>query len=264
MEIVKDSIADAHDAVVRAIIEDGAEQKIEVEPGRWMVTWEYPEPIMIIVRHPSKPPLKSKASLFGNGFIEQYKKDILTITSKKGMTEMMKRENGTGFKYTYPDRLFDYPRGISDFDEGDINGNGNGAGIDQIGAAIAELVNSPQSRRANAITWVPELDIGSTDPPCLQFTHFMVRRGIPDFNQDPTELYLTGRFPFRSHDMMSGYGANAIALLGLMEYVAGKVGTGLGKKIYIGNLITFSSSAHIYCEAQSQELREFKKVLRIS
>jgi thymidylate synthase len=268
MEIVTQTIGEAHNAVVKAIIEDGAEQKIEVEPGKFMLTWEYPEPVTIIVRHPNRNPMKSDASLFGERFMEQYAKDILVIT-RDNPVALAKQERGDGFEYTYPDRLFDYPTNDCFYD-GEFGagrymlGNGDGEGINQIDYVIRELTKSPQSRRAIAITWVPELDEGSQKPPCLQFAHFLIRKGVPAFNQRPDYLYLSGRFPFRSHDMLSGYGANAIGLLGLMKYVTSKLSDNLKEPIAIGNLVTFSSSAHIYCESQSEELRAFKRVLRIS
>ncbi|HPE06144.1 MAG TPA: thymidylate synthase [Smithellaceae bacterium] len=268
MEIVTNTIGEAHNEVVKAIMEDGAEQRIEVEPGKFMLTWEYPEPVMIIVRHPNRDPLKSEASLFGERFMEQYANDILTIT-KDNPVALAKRERVEGFEYTYPDRLFDYPK-IDCFYDGEFGagkynlGNGDGNGMNQIQYVIEELTRSPQSRRAIAITWVPELDEKSHEPPCLQFAHFLLRKGVPAFEQRPDYLYLSGRFPFRSHDMLSGYGANAIGLLGLMKHVASKLSDNLKVPIAIGNLVTVSSSAHIYCEAQSEELRAFKKVLRIS
>jgi thymidylate synthase len=258
MEIVKDSLAEAHEAAVRIILEDGPEQRIETELGKFMLTWELSEPLLIIIKHPNQEPLASKALGFGPGFIAQYKKDILTI--KKD------RSAGKDFEYTYADRLFDYPLLVGDNSPQSYHysGNGTGDGIDQIQRVIDKLCDSPQTRRALAITWVPLLDSSSVEPPCLQFVHFMLRNGVAADQEDTKSLYLSLLAVFRSHDILSGWGANTLALLGLQGYIADKLTQRLNEFIYVGKLATLSSSAHIYCEAQSSDLREFKKVLRIS
>jgi len=258
MEIIAETLSKAHEQAIQAILEDGPEQRIETEPGKFMLTWELPEPLLIIVKHPQQEPQASKALGFGPGFINQYKKDLLTIKRD--------REAGKDFEYTYADRLFDYPLLVGDNSPQSYHysGNGDGNGTDQIQRLIDKLCDSPQTRRALAITWVPLLDISSVEPPCLQFVHFMLRKGVPANEEDPQQLYLSMLATFRSHDILSGWGANTLALLGLQGYVADKLTRRLNEFIYVGKLATLSSSAHIYCEAQSSDLREFKKVLRIS
>ena len=245
MEIVAQCIAEAHERTVDAIIDEGALTSIEVEPGKFMSTWELTDPVMIIVRHPDTGQLASEACEFGAGFIEQYKKDMLTVQKR-------------GFVYEYPQRLFDYP--MVDSSGRVLYGNGDHEGIDQIREIIETITNHKTSRRALAITWVPGIDAGATEPPCLQFTHFVMRPGVVAHGQDPKSWYLSGRFPFRSHDMLSGYPANAIGLLGLMDYVASGISKSLQREIgevRIGSLVTWSSSAHIYCDAQSELLKRF-------
>jgi thymidylate synthase len=257
MEIVAQCIAEAHERVCDAIIEEGAFTSIETEPGKWMNTWELTDPVMLIVRNPESEPRKSEACDFGDKFIRQYMNDILNVKQR-------------GFVYEYPNRLFDYPwfeTGTNEIDSmpySEPHGNGNGEGIDQIAKIIEKLTNNPTNRRSLAITWVPELDADAVEPPCLQFTHFLMRKGVVAHGQDPDVWYLSGRFPFRSHDMLSGYSANALGLLGLMDYVMHEVYYNMmendienGKNVTdvrIGSLITWSSSAHIYCDAQSKEL----------
>lgn len=248
MEIVAQCIAEAHERTVDAIIDEGALTSIEVEPGKFMNTWELTDPLMIIVRHPDKGQLASEACEFGQGFIEQYKRDMLTVQKR-------------GFVYEYPNRLFDYPKSeVLRTQDGVCLlalGNGDGYGINQIAKIIEKLTNNPTNRRSLAITWVPELDAGAVEPPCLQFTHFIMRKGVVAHGQDPDVWYLSGRFPFRSHDMLSGYPANKIGLMGLTGYVAKGVSMNLNVEVRIGSLVTWSSSAHIYCDAQSELLKRF-------
>lgn len=274
MEIIRDTIGEAHNEVVRQIIEEGTEKKVETEPGVWSQTWEYPDAVTIIVRHPLREPIQSKASKFGPKFMEEYKKELVTLIPP--------REDGKGFVYTYGNLLFDYP--IIDNSGGMAytgsrilgetrNGKpiygwglGDGKGFDQIMELVQRLVGNQESRRANAITWVPQIHTQMfMDQPCLQFTHFLIRYGIKVYGEDPSRLYLHLRALFRSHCMASGYGPNAIALSSLMEYIAAVVNRERPEwNIQIGSLTTFSSSAHIYPTDQWDIIRRFKEELRIS
>jgi thymidylate synthase (methanogen type) len=259
MEIIAQCIAEAHERTVDTIIDEGILTSIETEPGKWMNTWEHPDPIMVIVRHPERKPDVSKACDFGEKFIEQYEKDILTVQDR-------------GFVYEYPNRLFDHPI-IEMYDPDDlpqtllprkqwgVYGNGNGKGIDQIAQIVEKLTNNPTNRRSLAITWVPELDGDAVEPPCLQFTHFLMRKGVVAHGQDPEIWYLSGRFPFRSHDMLSGDPMNKLGLRGLMKFVASRVSRNINAQVRVGSLITWSSSAHIYCDAQAKELTNMTNLI---
>lgn len=274
MEIIRDTIGEAHDEVIRCIIEEGTEKKIETEPGVWSQTWEYPDAVTIIVRHPLREPIQSKASKFGPKFIEEYKKELITLTPP--------REDGKGFVYTYGNLLFDYPildniiggkdsssRLLSETERGKPIygwGLGDGKGFNQMKELVRRLIENQESRRANAITWVPQIHTQVfMDQPCLQFTHFLIRHGIAVYGEDPSMPFLHLRAPFRSHCMASGYGPNAIALGGLMEYIANEINSYRSEwNVQVGSLTTFSSSAHIYPTDQWDIIRRFKEVLRLS
>lgn len=291
MEIDVDTIARAHEFVIKAIMEDGEEQDIETYPGKIEKTWEYHEPIMIIVRTPDKLPMVSNACMFGERSMKKYSEDFTKLTPP--------RTDGMGAVYTYANRLFDYPlrayfendhfTGYKYVGNGDPDIFGKNRGFDQIGTVVDRLSKNKESRRAIATTWVPEIDSVSDEPPCLQFTHFMIRnckyvwkeldpqppydnreflRGHNlvrvDAKDEDADGYLHARFPFRSHDMLSGYGANAVGLTSLMQYVACQLEEKNGWNIELGSLTTFSSSAHLYWTRDAHELGKFKEVLRIS
>jgi thymidylate synthase len=133
--------------------------------------------------------------------------------------------------------------------EGLLNGNGYGHGINQIDQIVSRLLKNPESRRGNAITWIPSVDgFASHDQPCLQVVHFLLR--------DNT---LNLRCFFRSHDMLGGAGANWVGLTGLMELVASKlVCNGMKDTLRIGSLTTCSSSAHLYWKRDQKDLDDFK------
>jgi thymidylate synthase len=294
MEIDVDTIARAHEYVVKEIIENGEQQDIETHPGKFEKTWEYHDPITIIVRTPQKPPMTSEACMFGEKSMAKYSEDFTRLTPP--------RADGMDAVYTYARRLFDYPLRAY-FDSDHFNGYkyvGNGEmdifgkrrGVDQIAQIIDRLSKNKESRRANAITWVPEIDGISNEPPCMQFTHFMIRncryvwerldsknliepRNARAFlrshdlervnaENEKCDGYLHARFPFRSHDMLSGYGANAVGLTSLMQYVSEQLGKKTGWDIRLGSLTTFSSNAHLYWVRDDREMSKFKKRLDIS
>jgi thymidylate synthase len=282
MEIDVDTIARAHEFVVKALIEDGEQQDIETHPGKIEKTWEHHEPIMIIVRTPGILPMVSEACMFGEKFIDKYSGDFTKLTPP--------RADGNGAVYTYANRLFDYP--IIAQDGFVYRGNGDGYGLNQIEQIINRLAKNPESRRANAITWVPPIDGISNEPPCLQFAHIMLRNcryvwekldpkdtHVPrtprefvrmhdlvrvNAEDEDVDYYLHARFPFRSHDMLSGYGANAAGLTSLMRYIEIELHKRNAWKVNLGSLTTFSSSAHLYWTRDDRELSEFKTKLRIA
>jgi thymidylate synthase (methanogen type) len=257
MEIHEETIGQAHESVVRAIFEDGHEKTVETEPGKKMVTWSYPEAITTIIDKPWKEPLTSKALPYGPGMINQYKVDMVKV-------------GPTGFAYTYPNRLFDYPEVDTNWDsETVMYGNGDGDGTDQVQLLVNRLVEDHGSRRALATTWVPSIDGTATEPPCLQFIHCLLRktgRVVDNFcGNGEYDIYaMDMRAAFRSHDMLLGAGPNWIGLTGVMELIITMLANQWTQPVETGSLTTFSSDAHIYVESQAEEIKAFKRVLQIS
>jgi thymidylate synthase (methanogen type) len=143
----------------------------------------------------------------------------------------------TGHTYTYPNRLFDYPIVNSD---GEICGNGDGEGFNQIERIIHELSRSRISRRQMAHTWVPTSDAFMEHCPCLQDVHFSIIDGA---------LRLVAHF--RSNDMLDGSLSNNNGLHCLQRYVANSIG------VRCGYLEVYSEFPHIY----ENRLEDAKKVL---
>lgn len=238
MEITVNTIAQGHERVVHDILLHGEE--LETEDGELTIEWPPEDPYVIHVTEPFTEPMVSDACMFGRQFLDEYVTQLLTLhpPSEKSAT------------YYYSNRLFDYPVLECNVDgpcgkEYYYTGDGCGDGIDQIARSIIiRLLHNPQSRRAMAITWVPDLDIQSSEPPCLQLVQCFIR---------DQQLHMTCYF--RSNDMLSAWGANAYGLAHLMKYVYDRI----DQPITIGTLTTISSSAHIYWKRDKQELNEFKK-----
>jgi thymidylate synthase len=136
---------------------------------------------------------------------------------KQYAEQLLSGENPSGFKYTYGERLVTYP---------DTEGNYT---IDQIDNCITRLKRHPESRRAIAITWVPDWDCFDDEVPCIQSADFLIRDGK-----------LNATVFIRSWDLQRAAPCNMFGLAKLMEYVAGEIG------VPVGSLSIVAVSAHVY------------------
>ncbi len=237
MMIRTKTIAEAHEAVVTMIFKYGEE--IVTEDKELTFEWDVSDPIVIEVTDPLCEPVISSACLFGRKRTEIYGENMLKITPPMP----------NGFSYTYPNRLLDYP--VKSY-VGEWFGNGKGDGINQIDSIVNKLVKNPTSRRAIAHTWVNEIDLDSSEPPCLQTVQCFVRN-----NKVNMVCY------FRSNDMLSAWGQNAYGLSRLLEYIVGKINATGYCEYDVGTLTTISASAHIYWDRDQQELNSFRRHLNV-
>ncbi len=97
--IKKRCIGEAHEEVIRLIIEK-SEGNIRITEDN-EITYDPEDPICIHIDEPLSEPVRSSASLFGEGFSNQYQASLYTITPRRG--------DGTDAVYTYGNRLRDYP-----------------------------------------------------------------------------------------------------------------------------------------------------------
>lgn len=94
--------------------------------------------------------------------------------------------------------------------------------IDQLDGVVDILKKDPDSRRAVLQMWDPRADLrgqeNKKDVPCNTAIYFKIRRGALD-------MTVTNR----SNDMVWGcYGANAVHMSMLQEYMAGRIGVPVG------------------------------------
>lgn len=205
------SIGYAHEQAIFKIMSDG----IKVVTEDKEETFELPEPLNIHVATPMEEPRISPCNMFGTKSMEEYVNKLLT------------GETGD-FSYTYHDRIFKYPSFKKD------------TTIDQIAGVMAHIIKEQTTRRAQAITWIPDIDIMSKNPPCLQRIQFLLRNS-------KLNMYVE----FRSRDILSAMGANIYALTRLQQMVANRLGT------KIGWYSDTSVSAHIYYKRDEYELKKY-------
>ncbi len=130
-----------------------------------------------------------------------------------------------GVDYTYGNRLFAFARrGVFEKSSEEMREI-----IDQVSLAKEKLKEHPFTRRAVAVTWKPEVDTSSSNPPCLMEISWSVKFG---------KLYQTATF--RSHDVFGAWLLNAYALKGLQKSLAKDL------NVEDGDMAILSVSAHVY------------------
>ena len=128
--------------------------------------------------------------------------------------------------YTYHKRLFAY----------DIEGET----IDQVEALIAKLSETGHTRRAQAITWNPKLDIPTYDPPCLQ----RIWCRLLDDEEGGRVLNMNAHW--RSRDAYKAAYMNVFALTELQRVIAGRIAARNGVPVRVGRYADLVDSFHIY------------------
>jgi len=136
----------------------------------------------------------------------------------------IKPEEGK-WTYTYHKRLFEY----------DIEGEN----IKQVDYIINKLSEVPYSRRAQAITWNPKLDIPTEDPPCLQRIWCRLIKDGSDFR-------LNMNTHWRSRDAYKASFMNIFALTDLQRFIADSIALRIKKKVEVGRYVDITDSFHIY------------------
>jgi len=149
----------------------------------------------------------------------------------------IKPEEGK-WTYTYHQRLFGYRT------EGEI--------IDQVDYMIRKLSETSYSRRAQAITWNPKIDIITDDPPCLQRIWCRLTEA------DNGTLSLNMNTHWRSRDGYKASFMNIFALTDLQAMIAGEISKRIKKDVAVGRYVDISDSFHIY----GSYAEEFKKFLK--
>jgi thymidylate synthase len=141
--------------------------------------------------------------------------------------------------YTYHKRLFAF----------DIEGET----INQIDYIVEKLARSGYSRRAQAITWNPKLDIPTDDPPCLQ----RIWCRLLDDESGGTTLNMNSHW--RSRDAYKAAYMNVFALTELQRLIAGRIAAKIGRPVRVGRYADLVDSFHIY----GSYFRDFEGFLKM-
>jgi len=112
--------------------------------------------------------------------------------------------------------------------------------VDQIAYIIEKAAQAPHSRRMQAITWIPNADPRTEDPPCLQRLWFRL------LEDGAGGLVLNMNSHWRSRDAYKAWFMNVYALTDLGRVLAERMSRRLGRPVRLGRYLDISDSFHIY------------------
>jgi thymidylate synthase len=172
--------------------------------------------VTIHISQPFSQPRFHRAFSDGLGGVAEYVQEVVNGAHNHWVRpfESIMEEIRTGKKidpkwiYTYYQRLFESPFR----DE-----NGEMKKLNQIERMAQKLAHSPNSRRAQATTWVPWIDSFLDDPPCLQRVWARI------FQDEDGRLYLNMDTDWRSRDLFKAWFENTIALTTLQSRLAERI-----------------------------------------
>ncbi|MCK4760846.1 MAG: hypothetical protein KAW12_01510 [Candidatus Aminicenantes bacterium] len=187
--------------------------------------------VMIAVREPFGQPRFHRSFADGLGGLAEYVMEVVHGAHDywvKPMEEILKgtESKDTRWTYTYHGRLCEYE--IED------------KVVNQINYMIEKLAEAGHSRRAQAITWNPNLDPPTEDPPCLQ-------RVWGRLCENGKEGFIFNmNTHWRSRDLFKAWFENVIAITTLMRKIAETLSEKTGKQVLPGRYVDISDSLHIY------------------
>jgi thymidylate synthase len=188
--------------------------------------------IMIVAQKPFQEPRIHKAFPGSLEDLEVYRQEVVD-----GIHDHWVNPEEGKWSYTYHQRLFAY----------DLFGpDGKKRAINQFDYLIEKLASAPHSRRAQAITWKPDVDPGVDDPACLQRMWFRIHGD---------ELRMNVHM--RSNDAFKAAFMNMWAFTALQQFVAEAVSRRTHRPLRPGAYAHIADSFHIY----GSYFREFEGFL---
>ena len=179
--------------------------------------------LLVVIEEPLSEPRIHKGDLYAalKGSLQKYYDEVL-----KGTLDWAVKEGK--IHYTYHERLFNYPP----------------YEIDQISYIVEKLGKVRFSRRAQAVTWNPKVDMWVDSPPCLQRVWCIIR-------EDKLIMHTT----WRSRDIFRAMHMNMLAMTELQKIMSEKL------NVEAGAYFDFTNSAHIY-EKSYGDVERFITVLK--
>ncbi|MBD3253335.1 hypothetical protein GF386_06380 [Candidatus Pacearchaeota archaeon] len=146
----------------------------------------------------------------------------------------------TLWPYTYHSRLASYPCR-------------DGSVLNQLKVMTDKLAKSPLTRRAIAITGVPEIDLFLEEPPCLRYIQLRAienRKG---------QLVLNMHTSWRSRAAYTAWHDNVMALTNLQAKLASDLNKKTEREIIVGPYTEANGSLHLYPQDYDDPDKDFAK-----
>jgi thymidylate synthase len=217
--VIRDTLPEAWEQAVLLCWEKGDRVRTEYDRP------EDPESrdctAFIVARAPFREPRIHRAFPGSLEDLETYRQEVVL-----GIHDSWVNPEEGKWSYTYHQRLFAY----------DLYGpGGEKRVVDQFDYILRKLLEAPHSRRAQAITWKPDVDPDVDDPACLQRVWFRIF-------QDELRMNVH----MRSNDAFKAAFMNMWAFTDLQRYVADELGRRTGRTFRPGPYAHIVDSFHIY------------------
>ena len=163
----------------------------------------------------------------------------------------IKPEEGK-WTYTYHARMVDY-KVVNDLSSSKVVSPF--PAVNQIDYIINKLSQSPHSRRAQAVIWMPTADPATDDCPCLQRVWCRLvedEDGVQRLNMNTH---------WRSRDAYKAAFMNIYAFTELQAEIANKIGERIGSEVLVGRYVDITDSYHIYGSYFDEFSERFLKII---
>lgn len=159
---------------------------------------------------------------------------VVPYDKLKAMVKHGVEFSATEWPYCYHQRLAAYPTENRE--------------INQLEVILEKIAKDPITRRAVAVTPVPEIDLFmKEDQPCLREIQL---RAIENSEGD---LVLNMSAFWRSRDLYKAWGDNLIGISNLHRYSTERLAEKMGRRVVIGPYSEFNGSLHIYGQDYSEK-----------
>jgi len=234
ISVTGENIPEAWEGAVLAVCRRGAEVRTEYDKEEDPASLDATG--MVRVEQPLGEPRIHKNFPGGPRDLEVYRQEVLD-----GLHDHWINPAEGKWTYTYHQRLFAYGSGPPD--------DGARGEVDQMEWMVEKLCQTPYSRRAQAVTWMPQYDPTTDDPPCLQRVW---ARLLPAGDG----YVLNMNTHWRSRDLYKAWFMNAFALTDLQRWMAERLEDRLAEPVECGRYVDVSDSLHIYGSYRDEDLGE--------
>lgn len=156
-----------------------------------------------------------------------------------GVHDYKVNREGHGWSYSYHDRIFNYP-GKKGWEEILGGKKIEIPNVNQIESMLDKLAEASHTRRAQAITWIPQLDQPNDEPPCLQ------RIWCRIVKTPLGHRFLEMNTNWRSNDALKAAFMNTFGLTELQRSLAREIEERTQVRVGVGRYVATMDSFHIY------------------
>jgi len=244
ISITAGSLPEAWEKAVLAVWDEGLEIKTQYDKPQDSPSRD--ATVMITVTNPFAEPRIHKNFPGGPEELEAYRQEVVN-----GIHDHWIDPAAGKWTYTYHERLSTY------CPVEDIREAGSARPfrkVDQIQYIIDALSQTPHTRRAQAITWMPTADPKTDNPPCLQRIWSRLVRN------EAGRLSLNMNTHWRSRDLYKAWFMNVYALSDLQRMIAERISRRINQQVMVGRYVDISDSLHIYGSYFDEVAKEVEKM----